>query len=273
MAITHEGIKVYPRLVPSEFRAAHKAETISSGIPELDRLLGGGISRGTVNIISGPSGVGKTSLGLQFMKEAAGRGERSVVYSFEEDASAMVHRSEGINIPIRKMMELGTLAVNYIEPLRYSPDEFAYIVRKDVEENGANIVMIDSTSGYQLSVRGADVTTHLHAINRYLKNMGVTVMLISEIETVTSSEFKVTESGVSYLADNITFLRYIEISGELRKAIGVLKKRFGDFEKTLREFSISRYGIEVGKPLTNLRGILSGTPEFIGSPGSNDSGR
>jgi circadian clock protein KaiC len=268
MNITHEGIKVYPRLVPSEYKATYETETISSGIPELDRLLGGGISRGTVNIISGPSGVGKTSLGLQFMKEAAGRGERSVVYSFEEDVSAIMRRSEGINIPIRKMMQIGTLAVNYIEPLRYSPDEFAYIVRKDVEENGASIVMIDSTSGYQLSVRGASITTHLHAIGRYLKNMGVTVILISEIESVTSNEFRVTEAGVSYLADNIIFLRYIEVYGELRKAIGVLKKRFGDFEKTLREFGVSRYGIEVGKPLSNLRGILSGTPEFVGESGT-----
>jgi circadian clock protein KaiC len=264
MTITHEGIKVYPRLMPSEHKATYEAEVISSGIPELDRLLGGGISQGTVNIISGPSGVGKTSLGLQFMKEAAGRGERSVVYSFEEDVNAIIRRSEGINIPIRKMMDRGTLAVNYIEPLRYSPDEFAYIVRKDVEESGTTIVMIDSTSGYQLSVRGAGITTHLHAIGRYLKSMGVTVILISEIETITSSEFRVTETGVSYLADNIIFLRYIELSGELRKAIGVLKKRFGDFEKTLREFRVSRYGIEVGKPLKNLRGILSGTPEFIG---------
>jgi circadian clock protein KaiC len=98
--------------------------------------------------------------------------------------------------------------------------------------------------------------------------MGVTVILVSEIETVTSSEFRVTEAGVSYLADNIIFLRYIEIAGELRKAIGVLKKRFGDFEKTLREFSVSSYGIEVGRPLTNMRGILSGTPEFIKEPDS-----
>jgi circadian clock protein KaiC len=79
-----------------------------------------------------------------------------------------------------------------------------------------------------------------------------------------TGDFRVTELGISYLADNIVFLRYLEIQGELRKAIGVLKKRLSDFEKTLREYEITRYGIRVGKPLKNLRGILTGTPDFIG---------
>lgn len=268
MSISSAGVTIYPRLEPGEFKKEYPEETISSGIPELDRLLKGGLERGTTTIISGPSGVGKTSLGLQFMKEAAGRGERSVVYSFEEDKEAIIRRSEGINIPVRAMVEKGTLKLVYVEPLRYSPDEFAFMVRKGVEESGASIVMIDSTSGYELSVRGADVATHLHAVSKYLKNMGVSVILINEVEAITSVDFKVTETGISYLADNIVFLRYLELAGELRKAIGVLKKRFSNFEKTLREVSISRFGIEVGKPLTGLRGILTGTPEFIEVPKS-----
>ena len=87
-------------------------------------------------------------------------------------------------------------------------------------------------------------------------------LLVNEVEFLTG-DFRVTEMGISYLADNIIFLRYLEVKGEMRKAIGVLKKRLSDFEKTLREFEITRYGIKVGKPLTNLRGILRGTPDFI----------
>jgi circadian clock protein KaiC len=122
--------------------------------------------------------------------------------------------------------------------------------------------MIDSVSGYRLSVRGEGLTPHLHALCKYLQNMGVAVLLINEIETITG-EFHATEIGISYLADTIIFLRYLEMQGELRRIIGVLKKRMTDFEKTLREFQISRYGIKVGGPLSQLRGILTGVPEFL----------
>ena len=95
--------------------------------------------------------------------------------------------------------------------------------------------------------------------------MGVAVILINEVETITG-DFRATEVGISYVADNIVFLRYLEMQGELRKVIGVLKKRMSDFERTLREYEITRYGIKVGKPLTNVRGILKGMPEFLEPP-------
>jgi circadian clock protein KaiC len=95
--------------------------------------------------------------------------------------------------------------------------------------------------------------------------MGVAVILINEVKAITG-DFRATEVGISYLGDNIIFLRYVEMQGEIRKVIGVLKKRMSDFEKTLREYEITRYGIKVGKPLTNVRGILKGTPEFLEPP-------
>jgi circadian clock protein KaiC len=160
------------------------------------------------------------------------------------------------------MQERGTLSIVPIEPLHYTPDEFANLVRREVEHQQAQIVMIDSVSGYQLSVRGEDLTPHLHALCKYLQNMGVAVLLINEVETITG-EFRATEIGISYLGDTIIFLRYLEIRGELRRVIGVLKKRMSDFEKNLREFQISRYGIKVGSPLKQLRGILTGVPELL----------
>jgi circadian clock protein KaiC len=99
--------------------------------------------------------------------------------------------------------------------------------------------------------------------------MGVTVILVNEIENITG-EFRATEIGVSYMADNIVFLRYLEIEGEMRKAIGVLKKRLSSFEKTLREIEITRYGVKVGQPFTRLRGILRGTPEWVEPPKKDD---
>lgn len=262
MRLDEEGMKVFPRLTPEAYRREFVPEPIPSGVPELDELLHGGLERGTTTLISGASGLGKTTLGLQFMKEAAGRGERSVVYLFEESVETLLARCQGVNIPAGAMVERGTLNIVRIEPLRYTPDEFARLVRQEVEEKGTRIVMIDSVAGYSLSIRGEDLTAHLHALCKYLTNMGVTVLLTVEVEQIVG-DFSATGWGISYLADNILFLRYLEINGELRKAVGVLKKRLSDFEKTLREIEITRYGIKVGKPLTNLRGILTGTPEFV----------
>ena len=108
---------------------------------------------------------------------------------------------------------------------------------------------------------GADLIVHVHALCKDLQSLGVTVLLINETEFITG-EFRATEHSISYLADNIIFFRYLEIDGEIRKAIGVLKKRTGTFERVLRELEITRYGIKVGKPLTQLRGVLTGIPYF-----------
>ncbi len=257
-----QGMTVFPRLVPERLHHDFVAAPLSSGIPELDELLHGGLEQATATIITGPSGAGKTSLGLQFIKEAAGRGERSIVYTFEEGMDTLVNRCEHINIPVRAMIERSTLSVVQIEPLRYTPDEFARLVRHEVEENQRRLVMLDSIAGYGLSMQGRDLASHVHALSMYLKSRGVTVLLINEVENVTG-EFRATGDKVSYLADNVLFLRYFEMNGELRKAIGVLKKRAGSFEKTLRELEITVYGLKIGKPLTGLRGILSGTPEWV----------
>ena len=264
LELSDRGIAVFPSLIPEAHQREVELETISSGIPEIDELLHGGIERGTATIISGPSGVGKSTFGVQFIKEAAGRGERSVLYTFEEGIETLIERCQGVNISVKVMLDRGTLSVVKVEPLKYTPYQFAYLVRTEVEQNDAKIIMIDSTSGYKLSIQGEDLIRELHSLCQYLKNMGVTIILVNETHSITGGEFLVTEVGLSYLADNLVFLRYLELNGELRKAIGVLKKRVSNFERTLREFKITKYGIKVGEPLTQLRNILSGIPEWIG---------
>lgn len=145
------------------------------------------------------------------------------------------------------------------------------MVREEVEERGADIVMIDGISGYRLTLRGGDeqMLQQMHALGRYLKNAGVTSILVDETRNVTG-EFRATMENVSYLADNIVFLRHLEVGGELRKAIGVLKKRTSDFERTIREFEMTDQGITVGEPMSNLRGILSGTPEVVDGGSKED---
>ncbi len=267
LRLNANGMVVYPALKPKHYQHEYSFEIISSGVPEVDELLHGGIERGTATVISGPTGVGKTTLGVQFMKEAAGRGERSVIYTFEEGVESLQEHCEAVNIPVANMLEKGSLSLVKIDPLEYMPDEFSHHVRREIEERGTTIVMLDSISGYRLSFEeghheGYEMLRHLHSLSEYLKSVGVTVILINEIQNITG-EFRISDYGISYLADSIVFMRYLEIRGEMNKAIGVLKKRLSSFEKTLREVEITRYGFKVGKPLTGLRGILSGSPEFI----------
>ncbi len=265
LKLTAQGAEVFPKLRPRSFGRTFEPTILSSGVPEINELLHGGIERGTVTIITGPTGVGKTTFGVQFMKEAAGRGDRSVIYTFEESKDTIAYRSEGISIPVRSMVDQGTLVIEAIEAMELSPDEFVQSVRREVEQQQAKIVMIDSIAGYSTSIRGEDLIGHVHALCRYLQNMGVTTLLINELDTITG-DFQATGQGISYLADNIIFLRHLEIDGRMRKAIGVLKKRLSSFEQTLREFEITKYGVKVGAPLTNLRNILSGTPSWIEPP-------
>ena len=129
MRLTDQGMLVFPRLLPERHAQPFVKEKITSGVPELDELLHGGLERGTISLLTGPTGVGKTTLGVQFMKEAAGRGERSVIYTFEELQETLLRRCEALNIPVRAMMQRGTLSVVQIEPLHLTPDEFARQVR------------------------------------------------------------------------------------------------------------------------------------------------
>jgi circadian clock protein KaiC len=261
LKIGSQGLSVYPRLIPELHSREFVPGFISSGVEELDALLHGGLERGTVTLLTGPVGVGKTSVGLHFMKEATRRGERSVVYLFEENISTVIHRGESIGIPIGQMLKEDYLSLVPVEPLQLTPEELAGMVRTQVEEQQVRIVMLDSVAGYRLSIQGGDLVPHLHALTRYLRNMGVTVVLINESDVITGP-LRATDYGFSYLADNIIFMRYLETRGELRKAIGVLKKRVSDFEKTLREFAITSQGIELGAPLHGVRGVLSGTSEW-----------
>ena len=262
--IAEDGVSVWPRLTPDKEidPSEYQLDTLSSGVPELDELLNGGVETGTVTFLSGPTGVGKTTTGLQFLKEAAAREKRSVLFSFEESKHTLLHRAESVNIPIRKAVENGNLSIVEVLPEELTVDEFGDIVRSAVEDD-VELVMIDGIRGFIQNVRGTRGSPYddILRIGRYLRSQDVTTIMVSEVNNITG-DFRATEEGTSNLADNIVFLRHVEVNGELRKVIGALKMRTSDFERSLRELEITEYGLRVGEPLPKLRGILTGTPEW-----------
>jgi circadian clock protein KaiC len=268
--IDGRGLSVYPRLVPGEHARAAEHGRHTSGVDRLDQLLGGGLERGTVTVISGPSGVGKSTTAAHFLAEAAREGDGATAYLFEESASSLTRRSDSIGLGLSGLVEAGDLRLETVEPLALSADEFASRVRADVER-GVELVVIDGVAGYRLSLHHdhAELITQLHALCRYLRNVGVSVVLTEEVRSVTG-DFVATDEQISYIADNIVFLRYLEIEGEIRKSIGVLKKRLGRFESTLRGLEITDEGFVVGEPLDRLRGVLTGTPEWADGGDEDD---
>ncbi len=260
-AITPTGMEVYPQLEPNQQSKTFSYSKLSFGVDELDELMHGGIERGCATLITGPSGVGKTTLGMQFMKEAARRGERSVIYLFDEKKEVLVSRCESIGIPIEDMLSENNLEIIELSPQKYTVQQFHNEVKRQVEEQQTSIIMIDSIRGLHLLSNIGDMSQALHPLNTYLKNMGITLLLINEVEYITG-DFRITDVGISYMSDIVIFLRFIEYRGDMQKAIGVLKNRLSDYETKLRRYQITNKGIRVGEPMKNMRGLLTGSPSF-----------
>ena len=269
--ITDEGLTVWPTLVPDEQEREIEPGTLSSGVTELDELLHGGVDHGTVTILSGPTGVGKTTTGLQFLTQAAVNGKQATLFQFEEAERTIRKRADAIGLPLQDALDSGAMSIVEVPPEAYTIGEFEQFVRETVE-SGTEVVMIDGSQGFQENLRGLDDTTGaLLRVGRYLRAAGVSTILVNEVHNITG-EFHATEERTSNLADNIVFLRHVEYRGELRKVIGTLKMRTSDFERGLRELEITGEGIRVGEPLSQLRGILTGTPDWNdGDAGSGDA--
>ena len=259
--ITSAGIVVYPHIIEQPSQVPYDLGQIPSGIPELDQMLHGGLEIGTSTIISGPAGVGKTSLALQFISQAVRAGMPAMVYSFEEPTSFMLRRAARLGIPLEDVVQTGLLAFHDINPMTMYPDEFLARLRREVGDNGRRVVLLDSTRGYNIAMEqfGA-LNVHLHNMLQYLHKEGVTTFLVNEVERLTG-ELLITEIGVSYIVDNVILLRYAEVDGRLIHVVNCLKKRMGDFDPDIREFLITPEGIRVGYRLEGLRGVLTGVPE------------
>ena len=256
------GMVVYPRLVPAEHRRLGISETLSGGIPQLDALLGNGIDCGTSTLLMGPAGSGKSSVAMQYAIAAASRGKRSAIFTFDERIPTIVARAEGLGMKLRDALAAGTIVIHEVDPSEMSPGEFSATVRKAVEIDNVQVVVMDSLTGY-LNAMPDDrfLLLHMHELLTYLGHVGVcSILTVAQHGMNTIAEYK--GFDVSYLADTVILFRYFELTGEVRKAISVFKKRSGKHERTIRELRLRSSGIEIGPPLKEFRGVLTGTPEY-----------
>jgi circadian clock protein KaiC len=264
-AIRKGGLEIFPRLVAAEHHTHFVGEFVPSGSDELDRLLGGGLERGTNALLIGAAGVGKSSLALTYAIAAARRGDHAVLFAFDEGRGTLEARARTIGLPLTEELEKGSIRFQQIDPAELSPGEFAANVRKSVEVDGARVIVIDSLNGYLNAMPdGRFLILQMHELLTYLNQQGVlTILVLAQHGLVGPMD---TPLDISYLSDAVLMLRYFEYSGVVRRALSVVKKRSGHHEHTIREFRLTPGGIAVGPPLVNFSGIFSGAPQYTGDP-------
>ncbi|MFP3492789.1 ATPase domain-containing protein [Pseudomonas sp. SIMBA_059] len=262
--IMEGGVHVFPRLVAAEHRAGYVRETLTSGIQELDALLGGGIETGSSSLILGPAGTGKSLISFIFATAAVARGEKAALFIFDEELGLLFERMRQLNIDLDALQATGNLVIEQVDAAELTPGEFSHRVRRCVDEHGIKTVVIDSLNGYQAAMPEENaLILHMHELLLYLNRRGAaTFMTIAQHGLVGDMQAPV---DITYLADTVILLRYFEALGEVRRAISVIKKRTGTHETTIREYRISKLGMTIGAPLNNFQGVLRGIPTYVGS--------
>jgi circadian clock protein KaiC len=264
MAIETGGLQVYPRLIAVEHAEPAERTEMSSGVATLDRMLGGGIERGASLLILGPAGVGKSTLCTQFALTSAARGENASIYLFDETRRAFISRGEGLQMGIHHLVDSGRLTVRQVDPAEFSPGEFAHEIRRAVEHDGARMVVIDSMNGFLNGMpTERHLSLHLHELLTYLNYRNVLTLLTMNQHGFIGDSIH-TPVDVSYLADAALVLRYFEKAGAVYRAASVMKRRGGPHEVHIREMTIRTGGVQIGAPLSDFRGILSGQLDYTG---------
>jgi circadian clock protein KaiC len=263
VTITTGGFNVFPRLVASEHRTAFARGRLSSGIAELDQLLGGGIDKGSSTLVLGPAGTGKSLLVIVYALAAIARGEKAALFVFDEELGLLFSRMKGIGIDLEGMQRAGKLFVEQVDAAELSPGEFAHRVRKRVDDDEIKTVVIDSLNGYQAAMPEENsLILHVHELLQYLNRQGAaTFMTVAQHGLVGDMKAPV---DVTYLADTVILLRYFEAIGSVRRAMSIIKKRTGAHESTIREYRIGNRGLTIGAPLSEFQGVLRGVPIYVG---------
>jgi circadian clock protein KaiC len=249
--------------VASEHRTKFERGRLSSGIEELDLLLGGGVERGSSVLVLGPAGTGKSTFALQFVDAAVKRGEKAAFFVFDEEMGLLLDRTRAMGFDLEGMQASGKLHIEQVDAAELSPGEFAHRVRARVDSAQVKTVVIDSLNGYQAAMPDENaLVLHIHELLQYLNRQGATTFLtLAQHGLVGDMKAPV---DVTYLADTVVLLRYYEAVGRVKRAVSIIKKRAGAHEDTIREYRIDDRGLNLGAALLDFQGVLKGVPTFVG---------
>jgi circadian clock protein KaiC len=280
--ITDDGVQVFPRVIvgPEEKSSGAKSSgtpskkqapptRLSVGVKKLDEMLGGGIPAGHSVLLAGPSGSGKSVLATSFIMEGARHGEPGIIAVFEKRPSEYSQSGHG-GREFEQMVDSRNVGIIHTRPLDLSIDETLHDIVTAIHALKAKRVVIDSLSGFELALAPTfreDFRESLYRLVAVLTGMGITLMLTAELED-SYVDLRFSPHGTAFLTDAIIMQRYIELKGQLRRVMAVVKVRGSAHGKELRAFEITEEGIVMGDPLGSYEGLLTGSPELIPSAAS-----
>jgi circadian clock protein KaiC len=267
--ITGDGIQAFSRTLglTAKSRKSRTNRRLSSGVPVLDAMLGGGYIEGDSVLVTGASGTGKSLLATQFISEGLRNGEPGIVALFEERPDDYIQRaaSFGLDLSAQATANLSTI---YLRPLDLSVDESMQEILDAVAKTGARRLVIDSLAGFEMALSPgfrADFRESLYRMIFSLTGRGVTIL--STVETPESgTDIRFSSYAISFLTDDIIRMRYIEVEGQMRKVITVVKMRRGNHSKDIREYEISPDGIVIGECLSHYDQLTTGMPKHTTRP-------
>jgi circadian clock protein KaiC len=268
--ISDAGLQAFSRTLGLERKKAPvtKRQRLSMGIPELDAMLGGGILAGDSLLIAGPSGTGKTALATQFIAAGLRNGEPAIMAIFEERPAGYTERADSFGLNLKTAQAKATLEILYLRPLDLSVDETMQEILDAVDRIGAKRLVIDSLVSLEMALAPGfreDFRESLYRLIVALTGAGVTILSTVEVED-TFTGFSFSHYTISFLTDDIVRLRYVEIDGQLRKVMSVIKMRGGNHSKDIREYVITNKGVVVIRPrTTEYEGLTTGIPTRTGA--------
>ena len=262
--IRRGGLALFPRLVAAEYPAGFKRSIASSGNSQLDALTGGGLHAGTSTLLMGPAGTGKSTVASLFVDAAAARGDKAIFFAFDETTHTLRCRAGEMGLRFDEHERAGLVTLQQIDPAEVAPGELAHQIVECVEKHDTRMIVLDSLNGYVNAMPQDDfMNLHLHELLTFLNQRGiVTLMTLAQKGLIGPMG---TPVDVSYLADTVILTRFFEARGAVHKAISVIKKRSGAHETTIRELRMTRQGVQIGEPLGDFQGVLTGVPQFVGS--------
>jgi len=261
MRITGDGVEIFPRIVREYAPATARAgERLSVGVDEVDRMLGGGIPAQDSVLITGPSGSGKSALTTQFIAAGLHLGEPGVIAVFEERPAEYIGHAKHNGPDFDGMIERGLLEVLYLRPLDLSVDEALLEIQSAVSRTGARRVVIDSLRGFELALAPSyreEFRESLYRLVSALTGHGATVFMTSETP-MSFTDLVLSPNLVSFLTDDIIVQRYVEIDGQLRRIMTVIKMRGSGHSKDIRLYDVTAHGLVMGERVIDYTGLITG---------------
>ncbi len=272
--ITEAGLETFSRtlgLAGKKEKPLSKRR-LSTGIAELDTMMGGGIPEGDNLLVSGASGTGKSLLATQFIAEGIRQGESAVVAVFEERPRGYMARAKNFGLDLETPQKDGKLDILYLRPLDLSVDEAMQEILKAVQNIDAKRLVIDSLAGFEMALAPgfrADFRESLYRTIGALVGTGVTILTTIELE-MSFTDFRLSNFSVSFLADDIIRLGYVEIDGQLRKILMIVKMRGSDYSNDIREHHITSEGFVIGPRMKGYRGLITKVPQLSDRPAQRE---